>query len=220
MSSPRGSVEVVTLQEAPGLKLLPRRTSSTFERHVHGKGATHNHGPSRSSQAIDGHVWLDPDNARVMVDRIEQALSAKEPAKTSVFKANADTLRSRLDALSAELDRALRPVSPDPAALADSDCPGMRFQFIIGFLALVQTALRCAATTIRYQPMACSPRRGTGSDRPPRAAFATSCKSRQVPCAHPRAADHGGKSTARVGAKELVSAAKDLNHEARNYPAG
>jgi len=108
------SVEVVTLQEAPGLKLLPRRTSSTFERHVHGKGATHNHGPSRSSQAIDGHVWLDPDNARVMVDRIEQALSAKEPAKTSVFKANADTLRRQFDALSAELDRALRPVADAP----------------------------------------------------------------------------------------------------------
>jgi len=112
------SVEVVTLQDAPGLKLLPRRTGSTFERHVHGKGtaAGHAHGPGRNQapQAVDGHVWLDPDNASIMVDRIEQALSAKDPMHAAAFKANAATLRARIAALATELDRALEPVAIAP----------------------------------------------------------------------------------------------------------
>jgi len=110
------TVEVVTLQEAPGLKLLLRRTGSTFERHVHGKAATHDHshGPGRPLQAIDGHVWLDPDNARAMVDRIEHALGAKDPAHAPAYKTNADALRAQIAALAAELDHALRPVANAP----------------------------------------------------------------------------------------------------------
>jgi zinc transport system substrate-binding protein len=70
-------VEVVTLQDAPGLALLPLRSGATFERHVH-KGHDHDHGKPKKGEAVDGHVWLDPDNAKVMVDRIEQALTAPE----------------------------------------------------------------------------------------------------------------------------------------------
>lgn len=112
------TVEVVTLEEAPGLKLLPRRTGSTFERHVHGKSApgNHSHGPEqhRRLQQVDGHVWLDPDNAKVMVDRIEQALRAHDPAHAAAFKANADALRAQITALAAELDATLRPVADAP----------------------------------------------------------------------------------------------------------
>lgn len=108
-SLPR-SVDVVTLQDAPGLTLLSRRTGSMFERHDHGHAAGHTHRP----ESIDGHVWLDPDNAGVMVTRIEQALSEKDPPHAATFKANADALRQRLAALSAELDQALEPVAKAP----------------------------------------------------------------------------------------------------------
>src|SRR5436190_10037102 len=69
-------VEVVTLQEAPRLKLLSRRAHATFERHNHAKAVNGEHGHSDDpgrSDGIDGHAWLDPDNAIAMVDRIEQA---------------------------------------------------------------------------------------------------------------------------------------------------
>ena len=108
-------VQVVTLQDMPGLKLLSRRTGATFEDehhddhgHDHGHKHTHTHG------AKDGHAWLDPINAKLMADRIAQALSAKEPAKAAVYRANADTLKAKLDALNAELARDLAPVAGKP----------------------------------------------------------------------------------------------------------
>jgi zinc transport system substrate-binding protein len=113
-------VEVVTLQDAPGMKLLAQRTGATFEPHSHGKDKAHGHGHSHShdkpkkGDAIDGHAWLDPDNAKAMVDRIQQALGAKYPDHAAAFKTNAAALAAKLDALAAELDRDLKPIADKP----------------------------------------------------------------------------------------------------------
>ncbi|KAB2912212.1 MAG: zinc ABC transporter substrate-binding protein [Hyphomicrobiaceae bacterium] len=112
-------VQVVTLRSAPGLKLLEIRTGTTFERHAHGgdhkhdRKHDHNHDQDHADEAdtIDGHAWLDPDNAKAMVVNIEQALSAKDPANAAVYKANAQALTAKLDALAAELEQALQPVA-------------------------------------------------------------------------------------------------------------
>jgi zinc transport system substrate-binding protein len=106
-------VQVVTLQDTPGLKLLPRRTGSTFEDEHH-DGHSHGHDHKHAPATIDGHAWLDPVNAKLMVDHIAQALSAKEPANAAVYRANADALKAKLDALSAELARDLAPVAGKP----------------------------------------------------------------------------------------------------------
>jgi zinc transport system substrate-binding protein len=112
------TVEVVTLQETPLLKLLARRTHATFERHDHSsdghKDHDESHGVPRPDGAVDGHAWLDPDNAAAMVDRIAQALGAKDPAHAAAFKANAEALKTRLMALADELDRDLRPIASRP----------------------------------------------------------------------------------------------------------
>jgi zinc transport system substrate-binding protein len=70
--------------------------------------------PAPKGDAIDGHAWLDPDNAKAMVDRVQQALGAKYPDHAPVFKANAATLATRLDALAAELDGELKPIADKP----------------------------------------------------------------------------------------------------------
>jgi zinc transport system substrate-binding protein len=106
-------VQVVTLQETQGLKLLRRRTGSTFEDADHGHGS-HGHGHKHGHGAIDGHAWLDPVNAKAMADRIAQVLGAKEPAKADVFRANADALKAKLDALDGELARELAAVAGKP----------------------------------------------------------------------------------------------------------
>jgi zinc transport system substrate-binding protein len=103
-------VEVVTLQETKGLKLLNRRTGSTFEDDEHG----HGHGNKHAHEAVDGHAWLDPANAKLMADRIAQVLAAKEPARAAVFRANAEALKAKLDALNEELARELAPVGGKP----------------------------------------------------------------------------------------------------------
>jgi zinc transport system substrate-binding protein len=110
-------VELVTLQDAPGMKLLALRTgAATFEPHSHGKGSErgHRHARPAKGDAIDGHAWLDPDNAKIMTDRIRQVLAAKYPEHAAVFKANAAALEARLDALSAELEGDLAPIADKP----------------------------------------------------------------------------------------------------------
>jgi zinc transport system substrate-binding protein len=106
------TVQVVTLQETKGLKLLPRRTGATFEDHDHGHD--HAEGHNHSHDVTDGHAWLDPGNAKMMVDRIAQALSAKEPTSATVFRSNADALKGKLDDLAAELARELKPLADKP----------------------------------------------------------------------------------------------------------
>src|SRR5262245_3111006 len=108
-------VELVTLQEAPGVVLFERRTSVAFE--TSGDGHRHPHGAARAN-AFDGHIWLDPDNAKAMVDRIEQALSAKDPDNAAAFKANATALQAQLDSLGAELKAALEPLAGKPYIVA------------------------------------------------------------------------------------------------------
>jgi len=114
------SVAVVTLLDAPGMKLLALRTGATFEPHSHGKDRAHGHSHSHShakpqkGEAIDGHAWLDPDNAKVMVDRIQQALGAKYPEHAHAFKANAEALAAKLDALAAELEGDLESIADKP----------------------------------------------------------------------------------------------------------
>lgn len=104
---------VVTLAEAPGVQLLSRRGGGTFEvrRHAHAHG--HSHGGTGGA-SYDAHVWLDPVNAKAMVARIVQALSAAAPASGPRFAANGAQLSAKLDALSVTLAKELAGVSDRP----------------------------------------------------------------------------------------------------------
>ena len=107
-------VQVMTLQSTKGLKLYTRRTGATFaDGHDHGHG-DHAHNHSHGHDAMDGHSWLDPVNAKVLVDRVAQVLAAKDPSKAALFNANAAALKTKLDELSDELTRDLAPVAGKP----------------------------------------------------------------------------------------------------------
>jgi zinc transport system substrate-binding protein len=106
-------VQVVTLQDTPAVQLLPRRTGATFE-DEHDEDHDHDHGHKHEHDAMDGHAWLDPVNAKLMADRIAEVLSTKEPAKASVYRANAEALKTKLDELNAEIARDLAPIADKP----------------------------------------------------------------------------------------------------------
>lgn len=109
-------VQVLTLEAVPGMTLLPVRSGGPFEAHDHGHGHSHGHKHGKSGkQDNDGHLWLDPANARLIVRHVADVLSARRPADAATFKANADDLVRRLEALDAELaagakDLAGRPI--------------------------------------------------------------------------------------------------------------
>lgn len=108
-------VQVVTLQDTPGLKLYRRRTGATFEDdHRHGPGDHNDDDTDHDHDAIDSHAWLDPDNAKRMVDRIAQVLAAKAPADAALFRTNADAFKVKLDQLSAEVATELAPIAGRP----------------------------------------------------------------------------------------------------------
>jgi zinc transport system substrate-binding protein len=58
----------------------------------------------RHGAGLDPHIWLDPDNARTIVDNITSALTQKDPANRGYYLANASAYKARL----AELDGRFR----------------------------------------------------------------------------------------------------------------
>jgi ABC-type Zn uptake system ZnuABC Zn-binding protein ZnuA len=55
--------------------------------------------------AGDPHIWQNPQNAKLMVANIEQALAGADSADASYFKRNLDAYDAKLDALDAEVAR-------------------------------------------------------------------------------------------------------------------
>jgi zinc transport system substrate-binding protein len=60
------------------------------------------------------HLWLDPQNAAAVVGVIETTLAEADPANAGAYKTNAEAMRGRLAALSAEIEAQLEPVKGKP----------------------------------------------------------------------------------------------------------
>lgn len=106
---------IVELMDLDGLVLHEPREGGAFETHVadhdHGHGHAHDdhgHGP------YDAHIWLDPDNARIMVEAIALTLAEVDSANAERYLANAEAARARLAALDEELETILAPVRHAP----------------------------------------------------------------------------------------------------------
>jgi zinc transport system substrate-binding protein len=108
LASLADGARIVTLAEAPKIVLLAGRKGGSWEPDEHG----HDH-PQRAEET-DGHIWLDPANARAMVEAIAQALAETDPADAERYRNNAAATTQLLDALDAELSSALEPVRQVP----------------------------------------------------------------------------------------------------------
>jgi zinc transport system substrate-binding protein len=114
------SVRLITLEDIPGLTLHPLRVAAAFdadpaspkpESHSHDltHAVRHDHG-----EGADGHIWLDPANARLIVMAIAGALAEARPEHAAAFHENAARLVTRLDALTGDLASALEPLKGRP----------------------------------------------------------------------------------------------------------
>ena len=74
--------------------------------------AHHHHGAA--SSAVDFHLWLDPDNAIVMVDAIVDNLASIYPEHRAIYQANADLLIQKLQQLDDQLSQQLLSLSDYP----------------------------------------------------------------------------------------------------------
>lgn len=124
LSQVSSRTQVVTLDEIPGMTLHGLRSGGDFEPHQHSvddkgagrrkSGAKHGHDHAPVAQAIDGHLWLDPDNARIAALHIADVLSAAAPEQAGRFKQNAEALVQRLTEFDRQLAAELRPLAGRP----------------------------------------------------------------------------------------------------------
>lgn len=98
---------IVTLERTPGLTLLPPREGGSFE-----PEAGHDH--IGTHEAIDPHLWLDPENAKAMAGEIGKALAKADPAHAAAYQANVEAVTARLDRLEQEIGQKLEPVREKP----------------------------------------------------------------------------------------------------------
>lgn len=98
------NAKIVTLSHVSGLSLLDLREGGSFEPHEHDN---HDHAHEDNDtrhhdgehHAKDMHLWLDPENARVMAREIAKTLSEVDPANATIYESNAIALDQRLETL-------------------------------------------------------------------------------------------------------------------------
>lgn len=106
----RPSLNVMALAEQEGMKLYPYRTNKVWysERPDFGQNQDNRH---HDNAELDLHMWLDPSNARRMVDIIAETLSEIDPMNSNHYGRNAQLLKKELyeqEELIRELLRPLR----------------------------------------------------------------------------------------------------------------
>ncbi len=78
----------------------------------------HDDGPGRvqgiPETAVDAHVWLDPDNAKTMVDAIAARLRALDPEHAATYAANAQAVKADIDSTDAAVRARVAPVRDVP----------------------------------------------------------------------------------------------------------
>jgi zinc transport system substrate-binding protein len=85
----------------------------------HAQGEGHDHGDAHTIQGIpedevDPHIWLDPENARVIVQALAERLAALDPENAETYRQNAEAARQRIAEVDAEVADRIAPVADEP----------------------------------------------------------------------------------------------------------
>ena len=76
-----------------------------------GASKDHDHGEGHEDAGVDGHIWLDPVNARKLVAHLQGVLGRRYPDLADRLAANAGALTARLDELESQLAERMRPLA-------------------------------------------------------------------------------------------------------------
>jgi zinc transport system substrate-binding protein len=101
-----GAADIVELDRAPEVHVWRARVGGLWEADTDA--------PKATAIDADGHLWLDPDNAKAIVDLVAAKLATLDPEHAERYAANAQALDASLTALDARLRVALAPVHDVP----------------------------------------------------------------------------------------------------------
>jgi len=130
----RSETTVLTLMELTRLTRLPARRGGAWmhdheekhehkhnEKHGHDEKDEHEHGEKHGEKhghdhgdGFDAHVWLDPANARAIVEVLAETLSSLDSANAATYRANAERMIRDLHALEREIAGLLAPSRGTP----------------------------------------------------------------------------------------------------------
>ncbi len=106
----------INLSHAKGLNLLYNRAFDHDIRECHDGKSTecshhacsdhHGHSP----ESLDGHYWLDINNAMAIIKTVRDRLSMEFPSEKDVFYRNADEALRTLEALKEDISKKIRPL--------------------------------------------------------------------------------------------------------------
>ena len=112
---------VVELIDSSKLKKIKMREGGMFDAHAHDDHDEHeehddhdeheghdDHDEHEGHGEFDVHVWLDPENAKVLVDEIKLALIEHDPVNASKYEANSNKMNTKLDQLMDEVSNKLK----------------------------------------------------------------------------------------------------------------
>ena len=80
----------------------------------HAKHDDHDDHAGHAHGEHDMHIWLDPQNARIISLAIAEKLKSIDPANGAIYEANAKKLAGRLNTLSEKLKTKLSPIKSAP----------------------------------------------------------------------------------------------------------
>jgi zinc transport system substrate-binding protein len=104
-----GSAKVIELAGVEGMHLLDNREGGIWGEEHHGDAHEgHGHGE------VDMHLWLSPDNARLIVAVTAAQLAELDAANAQHYRDNAARVMKRIDALEQKLKAQLKPLGDMP----------------------------------------------------------------------------------------------------------
>ena len=98
--------QTLPLMESAGLvlinfdKVTPAHEKHDHEKHYHEK---HDEHAKHDDHLITPHIWLDPQNAKIMLGVIAARLAKADPENASTYAANADSMAARLATLETDI---------------------------------------------------------------------------------------------------------------------
>ena len=120
---PNATRHIVRLTELKGITTLPLVQKHDEEEHDEEEHDEEEHdeeeheaGEHRHEGSVDPHVWLDVENARVIVKRLAEVLAQRDPRNAALYRKNASKQDLSLRALDQEVRSIVREISAKSVA--------------------------------------------------------------------------------------------------------
>ena len=108
------NAEVVSILEINGLKLRSFRVENHLGKSEKFESYSHNLTKNQVAElkaAVDPHIWLDPENAKVIAQKTVQILSDFDPENAQKFQKNGENIIVRLNELDQHLSLEMNEIS-------------------------------------------------------------------------------------------------------------